>query len=295
MKGKTKMAKPSELPPMSAAPSTPGAKAHGNFPPPPTGASKAHVTFGTIPDAAGHRVVIYGSGGIGKTTLAAQMPAPVAFIDLDVSLPILSARLKAQGFAGNVCPVDGVTDWATLLAALNADGWDAVRTIVVDTATRAEKLCEDWIIANVPNDKGAKVANIEGYGFGKGYVIKERTFAALLGALDRHAKAGRNVVLICHDCVANVPNPGGEDWLRSEPRLQNPKGGAASIRAAVKEWCDHMLFIGYDVAAKDGKGKGAGTRTMYTAERPHCMAKSRTTTDAFALADGAFDWGQILK
>lgn len=282
-----------DMPPAMTA-TAPGAKAHGNFPPPPA-TTRPCVSFGSIRNAAGHRVCIYGSGGIGKTTLCAQMPAPVAFIDLDDSLPILSGRLTAQGFVNNIAPVDGVRDWATLLAVLNADGWDNIKTIVIDTATRAEKMCEDHIIATVPNDKGAKVANIEGYGFGKGYVIKERAFAALLGALDRHAVAGRNVVLVCHDCVCNVPNPGGEDWLRSEPRLQNPPGGKSSIRAAVKEWCDHLLFVGYDVATEGGKGKGSGTRTMYCAERPHCMAKSRTTTDAFPLTDGAFDWGAIIK
>lgn len=285
------MMKSNDLPPMNAAPS----KARGGFPPPPTSATKPLVHFGTIRPSAGHRVVIYGTGGIGKTTLACQMPAPVAFFDLDDSLPILAARLKAQGFDKNITPVDGITDWAALLAALNSDGWDGIKTIVIDTATRAETMCENWMLANVPNDKGAKVANIEGYGFGKGYVIKEREFAHLLAALDRHARAGRNVVLICHDCVANVPNPSGEDWMRSEPRLQNPQGGKASIRAAVKEWCDHLLFVGYDVAADKGKARGSGTRTMYTAERPHCLAKSRTTTDALPLTDGAFDWGIILK
>ena len=288
------MTKKSEMPPMMAAP-IPGASAHGHFPAPPAETRKPKVAFGKVRAAAGHRVCMYGTGGIGKTTLACQMPEPIAFIDLDDSLPVLKPRLDAQGIGTRLAMVDGVTDWGALLAALNADGWDEIKTIVVDTATRAEKMCEDWIVATVPNEKGAKVANIEGYGFGKGYVIKEREFSKLLAVLDRHARAGRNVVLICHDCVSNVPNPDGDDWLRSEPRLQNPQGGKASIRAAVKEWCDHLLFIGYDVAAEKGKAKGSGTRTMYTAERPHCMAKSRTTTDAIPLADGAFDWGQILK
>lgn len=288
------MAKTNDVPPMSAA-AMPGGKVRGQFPVPPAGNTKPRVSFGTIRTAAGHRVCMYGTGGIGKTTMACQMPAPVAFVDLDDSLPVLKARLDEQGFGGNVSPVDGVTDWGTLIAALNADGWDSIKTIVIDTATRAEKMCEDWIITTVPNEKGAKVANIEGYGFGKGYVIKEREFAKLLAALDKHAREGRNVVLICHDCVSNVPNPGGDDWLRSEPRLQNPQGGKASIRAAVKEWCDHLLFVGYDVAADKGKAKGSGTRTMYTAERPHCMAKSRTTTDAIPLADGAFDWSVIFR
>ncbi len=265
------------------------------IPTPPAGTEKPRVRFGAVRAQAGHRICLYGTGGIGKTTLACQLPGPVAIFDLDDSLPILSARLKAQGYAKNITTVDGVTDWAALLAALNADGWQDVKTIVVDTATRAEKMCEDWIVAHVPNEKGMKVANIEGYGFGKGYVIKEREFARLLAVLDRHARAGRNVVLVCHDCVNSVANPEGDDWIRFEPRLQNPQGGKASIRADVKEWCDHLLFIGYDVAADKGKAKGTGTRTMYTSERPHCMAKSRTMTEAIPLTDGPFDWSAILK
>jgi len=36
----------------------------------------------------GHRVGLFGPGGIAKTTLAATAPEAVAFIDLDDSLPI---------------------------------------------------------------------------------------------------------------------------------------------------------------------------------------------------------------
>jgi hypothetical protein len=55
----------------------------------------------------------------------------------------------------------------------------------------------------------------------------------------------------------------------------------------VREWADHVLFLGYDVdVGKDGKGRGAGTRTIYTAELPHCMAKSRTTQTPVPLVHG---------
>ena len=269
--------------------------AAAGLPPPPTGATKKNaVKFGKIAPAAGHRLVIYGSGGIGKTTLCAALPGPVAFFDLDGSLPVLGARLAEQGLADNVVPVDGVTDWPSLLSALDGDGWDAVRTIVIDTATRAEALAVKHTLATKPTDKGQYVTSIEGYGFGKGYVLVAETFAALLARLDRHARQGRNVALVCHECTATVPNPEGEDWLRYEPRLQNPPSGKASIRLQVKEWCDHLLFVGYDVDVKNGVAKGGGTKTMYTAERPHCMAKSRTTTESFPL-DGSFEWASIIK
>ena len=64
-----------------------------------------------------------------------------------------------------------------------------------------------------------------------------------------------------------------------EPRLQSPASGKASIRLRVREWADHVLFIGYDVTVKDGKGKGSGTRTIYPCELPFCMAKSRTLAE----------------
>ena len=261
--------------------------------PPSAGGVKGKVAFGSLTKAAGHRLVVYGTGGIGKTTLCAALHGPVAFIDLDGSLPVLGARLAEQGLADNIVPVEGVNDWGELMAALDADGWDAVKTIVIDTATKAEALALAWTLKTKPTDKGQYVNSIEGYGFGKGYVLVAETFNGLLTRLDRHARAGRNVVLVCHECTATVPNPEGEDWLRYEPRLQNPPSGKASIRLTVKEWCDHLLFIGYDVDVKNGVAKGGGTKTMYTSERPHCMAKSRTTSETYPL-DGAFDWNSII-
>jgi hypothetical protein len=47
---------------------------------------------------------------------------------------------------------------------------------------------------------------------------------------------------------------------------------------------------------KDGKGSGQGTRTMYTTELPHCMAKSRTTQEVIPLgSDGAAVWAKVIR
>ena len=143
----------------------------------------------------------------------------------------------------------------------------------------AEELAVAWTIGNVPHEKGNRIVRIEDYGFGKGYQHVYETFLTLLGDLDRHVRAGRNVILICHDCCTNVPNPQGEDWQRYEPRLQSPSSGKASIRLRVREWADHVFFLGYDVDVKEGKGHGCGTRTLWPVEMPHCMAKSRRLAD----------------
>jgi hypothetical protein len=205
--------------------------------------------------------------------------------------------LETSGLSANILPVAGVETWAALRETMQADGWDDVKTIVIDTATRGEELCVEHTLATVPHEKGHRCARLEDYGFGKGYTHVFDTFLPLLGDLDRHARAGRNVILVAHDCTTNVPNPAGEDWLRYEPRLQSPASGKASIRLRVREWADHVLFLGYDVVADKGKGKGSGTRTLYRAELPHCMAKSRTGADPIPLGgaeDGAAVWESII-
>jgi hypothetical protein len=258
------------------------------LPPPPQVSSANKITFGKIASVIGHRVLLYGPGGIGKTTLATASPGEVAFFDLDESLP----RLKVEK---SPLTVD-VASWDELRKALQKD-WPAnVKTIVIDSVTRAEELCIAHTLATILSDSGKRCANVEGYGYGKGYGYVFDTFLPILADLDRHCRAGRNVILIAHDCTTNVPNPAGEDWLRYEPRLQSPTSGKASIRLRVREWADHVLFLGYDVSVdKEGKGKGSGTRTLWPAELPHCMAKSRTTQAPIVVNDSTDVWAEILK
>jgi len=261
---------------------------------PPYGPPVRRVAFGAI-EPQGHRVGLFGPGGIGKTTLAATAPGPVGFIDLDDSLPILRPSLGEL----DIRRVSGIAGWQDIRDALHSDGWDDVRTIVLDSATKAEELALEWTLRNVRHEKeGVVVRRIEDYGFGKGYQHLYETFLTLLSDLDQHVRASRNVVLICHDCTATVPNPKGEDYIRWEPRLQNPSSGKASIRLRVREWLDHLLYVGYDVeCAKhhNGKAQGHGSRTIYPTEMPWCMAKSRTLADPVELVQ--FDttlWNKLL-
>lgn len=265
-------------------------------PPTPPISTAKKVTFGKITTSTvGHRIELYGPGGIGKTTLACLAPGEVAFVDLEESLPRLKPQLEAAGIKIPL-PVDGISSWADLRAALAMDWPATVKTIVIDSVTKAEELCIAHTLTTVKKDGGQLAKSIEDYGYGKGYGFVFDTFLPLLADLDRHCRAGRNVILIAHDCTTNVPNPAGEDWLRYEPRLQSPNSGKASIRLRVKEWVDHCLFYGYDVAVdKDGKGKGSGTRTLWPAELPHCMAKSRTTQTPVAVVDGTDVWAEIIK
>jgi hypothetical protein len=271
------------LPPVKAMPARPSAPV----------AEKETVTFTKIEkDTTGDRIVLYGSGGTGKTTLACSLPGPVAFFDFDKRLEKLGKQPGADKLLENVIEIKGVETWEQLRRKLQAAGWDSIRSIVIDSLSVAQAMAITWMFENI-KEKGAAVTRMEDYGYKAGYRHLFDTFCLLFADLDAHVKAGRHVVLICHDADSKVPNPQGLDWLRSEPRLENEKN--CQLRFRIKEWADHVLFVKLDVnVGKDGKGQGCGTRTVYTSELPHCMAKSRTTQGDFALIEGDDFWSKVI-
>lgn len=250
------------------------------------------LQFRKISKPTAQRMIVYGPGGVGKTSLAAAAPGPVAFFDLERGLDPLHSSLPADL---DVRCISGVDTFAQLLAALADPSWSEIKTIVIDSATAAERLAVEHTLGTVKHEKGHSVSSIEGYGFGKGYQHVYESWQGLLFALDRHLAAGRNIIFTAHDCVSNVPNPSGEDYIRWEPRLQSPTSGKASIRLAMKEWADHLLFIGYDVVVtSDGKASGFGSRTIYPNEMPTHMAKSRSLREKISFKEGSRDLWQLI-
>jgi hypothetical protein len=277
---------PTRTAPPRQAPPTPAA-------PPPVQMARPTKAFAVSSGlvSGAERIGIYGTGGIGKTTLVhlmEQVGRKPLFIDLDDG----SRHLECDRI-----PSSDVQTWDDLRAVLaDVALWSKFDTVCIDTLTRAEELAMMWTLRHVPHEKGQKIERVEDYGWGKGYSHIYETFLVLLADLDAHIRAGRSVVVTMHDCTANVPNPSGEDFIRYEPRLQSPGSGKASIRSRVKEWLDHMLFIGYDVRTKDGKGQGSGTRAIYPQEMPTHMAKSRTLSSPILYTPGSADvWAQIFK
>ncbi len=245
----------------------------------------ARVAFEKITRSTVNRIVLYGTGGIGKTSLTLKLPGRTAYLDRDNSL----GKLEIDPERHFRIPCTG---WKDARASLAASGWDQINNIVCDSASELEKDCLAYILATVKAEKNTVAKSIEDYGWGKGYRYFYETFLLLLADLDRHFRQGRNVILVCHEVAAKVPNPQGEDWIRYEPDLY--QSDKVSVRAKVKNWADQVLFLGYDVSVKDGIGQGSGTRTLYTAERPHCMAKSRTCQETIVIEDINFDpWPAI--
>lgn len=239
------------------------------------------------PVRRGVRVGIYGPGGIGKTTLAAAAPRPL-FFDLDKSLGVL----------GFDTPCAEPATWREIRNMLGLSGWEQYQTLVFDSASVLEELAVAHTLETVLTDKNQRATSIESYGYGKGFQYVYDTFSLLLSDLDKHADAGRNIVFLMHDCTTTVPNPTGEDYLRFEPRLQNPSSGKNSIRLRLREWLDHLLFVGYDIDVQRGTrtARGTGTRTIYPQEQPYAMAKSRKLREPMPFFPGTETefWKELL-
>lgn len=268
-------------------------------PPAPKKAATKQSPRATIPDIVAldmgfgitegsDRIVIYGTGGIGKTTAAAFLPSPF-FLDVEASTKKIEVNYDKQLRADPT--------WSMLrgkLAAIEANPPQGVRSIVIDTASVAEELAKEHVVATRTTDKGKAVDSIEGFGWGKGWQFIYDEFNGILGDLDRIAAKGLNVCLIVHEVSSPVPNPYGEDFIRWEPLLYSgDKKGRGSIRERVKNWAEHVVYIGYDLAVEDGKAQGHGSRSFYTQELPTHIAKSRTKQ--FSMSYEPQDPGAIWR
>ena len=215
-----------------------------------------NITNGKVPRA--QKILLYGVEGIGKTTLAAAFPDPL-FIDTEGSTYHLDVKRT-----------DKPINWKDLLIQVQ-EVWKApglCQTLVIDTVDWAEQLC----IAQVCADNGK--ANIESFGYGKGYVVVAEAFRELLFNLDQVIEGGTNVVLTAHAKMRKFEEPDETgSYDRWELKLSK------NVAPLIKEWADMVLFANYKtylVTDKNGKKKAqGGKRVMYTTHHTCWDAKNR--------------------
>ena len=205
------------------------------------------------------RCVIYGTEGIGKSTLAAQFPNPLILDTEDGTGRIDCARV--------VCH-----DYLTLESALidltgNPQGF---KTIVIDSADWAER----QILTHLLKTNGGK-RSIEDFGFGKGYVMLAEACSKLLHHGDQLIAKGVNVVMVAHATIKRTSPPDETDgYDRYELKLTR------QTAPLFKEWADLLLFCNYKtkvIEGTDGRKKATGgkTRVMYAERSAAFDAKNR--------------------
>lgn len=206
------------------------------------------------------RVVVYGPEGIGKSTFGANAPGAI-FLGAEDG----TAQLDVTRF-----PTPD--SWGEVLEAIRTLTLEphAFKTLALDTLDWAEPLLWQHICTR------DKKANIEEYGYGKGYQAALDEWRILLAALDRlRMKRGMSVVLLAHSHVKPFKNPEGEDFDRYELKLHIKASGL------VKEWADAVLFASFETFAvtdsktKRTRGVSSGARLLNTERTAAFDAKNR--------------------
>ena len=204
------------------------------------------------------RIVAYGPEGIGKSTLASRMPSPV-FVDIEGSTADL-----------DVARVPTVSSWRALvdLVAQFEHDHHGYKTLVIDTADWAEKLCISHVCAT--NNMTALGGQDD---YGRSYNLLETEWRRFLDLLSRVAASGLHVCLLAHAGIKHFRQPDLPDgYERWELKMEK------KTAAATKEWARTVLFINYKTYVVEDKGKRRGTgghRVMHSTHTPAWDAKNR--------------------
>ena len=230
------------------------------------------------------RLLIYGTEGIGKSTLAARAPQPI-FIQTEDGL----GEIDCHKF-----PLASTFDEVTAaLGALHAENHD-FQSVVIDSLDWLERLIWDAVC----QDYGAKsIEKVDG-GYGKGYIYALSPWRAFLDQLSLlHRERHLAIILIAHAKVEKFEDPEASPYDRYSPRLHKHAG------ALLTEWCDAVLFatrkfrtqteetgFGRKRTTAHAIGKDGGERILRTVGGPSCVAKNRYNLDP----ELPLDWNALL-
>ena len=163
------------------------------------------------------RILMYGPPGIGKTSLAAEFDAPV-FLQVEEGTP---GDLELVSFGK-------IESFGQLMEALGVLYTEdhAFKTVVLDSVTELERLVFAETCAR-GDDKGNAKANIEDFGYGKGYVYAKRIWQEIIDGLNALRKdRGLTIILIAHSTVERFDDPETVSYDRYEIDLHKHSVGA---------------------------------------------------------------------
>lgn len=212
-----------------------------------------------------HRLLVFGTEGIGKSTFALGAPKPI-FLDIERGTELL----EADRF-----PLPET--WRDVLDAVHLLGTQEhqYETLVIDTLDALEYLVWNHCVTR-DSTPAKKIVDIEDYGYGKGYVKAVEEWLVLLSALERLREARKmHIILLGHSIVRSFKNPEGDDFDRYELKIHRSASGV------LKEWCDGVFFANYETYAyKDEKtkrvrGVSTGARILHTERSAAFDAKNR--------------------
>jgi len=224
------------------------------------------------------KIVLYGGAGIGKTSFASGMNAPIFALTEDGM-----GKIQCDHF-----PV--AKDYDTFVNNLKTllENETSYRTLAVDSLDWLEPL----IWEKVCQEHGKK--SIEEFGYGRGYVEALKQWREYIDILNRlRDEKSMTIIQIAHNQIKRFESPEIEAYDRHELKLHRKAGDL------ILEHSDCCFFANFKLGTVKTQGKGGqtntkavqGDRVIYTTAKPAFLAKNR-----YGLPEEMpFDWDSIRE
>ena len=186
------------------------------------------------------RTLLLGVKGVGKSTWAANAPAPF-FLNLEKRLA------HVRNVKGETVKCAPGETWEDVLAFIREFPCEQFKTAVIDTIDGLEILIHRFLMDL------EKVQSIEeiGGGYGKGYTRTMEQVRELVIACDILRAKGIEIIFLGHTQVKNFKNPDGPDYDRYIAQIND------KLAAYLSAWADNVLLACYDdtlIVKKGDKG-----------------------------------------
>jgi hypothetical protein len=228
---------------------------------PPVQASTSRMSLGNVTRGKQEqpiKALLYGVEGVGKSTFGASAPAPIFLCSEDGTAQLDVARFPTP------------RHWSDALEAVRVLSHEShdFKTLVIDTLDWLEPLVWQAVC-----QAGGK-ANIEEFGYGKGYVLALDQWRTLLGRLELLRTTRKmHVVMLAHASIRKVSDPQAGDFDRYRMKLHDKSADL------LREWVNEVLFTRHEVMTVERKGKmrgvSSGARVIHTQWTAAYDAKNR--------------------
>lgn len=209
----------------------------------------------------GRSFIVYGQGGVGKTTLAADMPDPL-FIPVENGCD-----------EHDVARAEQPKTFDEFRIALEEARDEKAHTIVIDTITAVDALIASHLM------QLSKVATVDEVGGGFEKWRKRAVnlcWQPINGRLDALLAAGKDVCLLGHTRINKYNSPTDEGGYDRFYFSENPEA-----HHLLYNWADIVLFFAFEDMRKPGdikaRGKGitTGRRFLHSQHSAGYDAKAR--------------------
>lgn len=221
-------------------------------------------------------IALYGTGGIGKTSLAAEFPDPI-YLYTEGEEPPTDVDMVGE-------QIESFDDLLDVIGQLVTEEHE-FKTVIIDSLDALEKLVWRYTCGRMgwdnidSNDKGSPTA------FGKGYLEADNDWQEYISAIKALARKDIHVVQILHSEAKSFNDPMVDSYDRYRPKLQKR---AADI---IMEKSDALLFMNKRASVKQvdkgfgkkeakAEGMSGAERVIYTDERAGFLAKNRMNMPA---------------